>query len=177
MNGRNQYNIVKQLSFNCCCAVAMSCLTLCNPKDFSMPGFPVLHLSPRVCSNTCPLSQWCHPTISSSVSPFSSCLHSFSASGSFPVSRLFASGGQSIRASASASVLSVNIRGWFPLDWFDLAVQGTLKSLLQHYSSKASVLWCSTFFMIQPSHPYMTTGKIHSFDCVDLCQQSGVSAF
>ena len=70
--------------------------------------------SPGTCSNSCPLSRWCHPTILSSVIPFSSCLQSFPASGSFPVSQLFASGGQSIRASASASVLPVNIKGWFP---------------------------------------------------------------
>ena len=70
-------------------------------------------LSPGVCSNSCPLSQWCHPTISFSVAPFSSCPQSFSASGSFPMSQLFASGGQSIGASASASVLPMNIQGWF----------------------------------------------------------------
>ena len=70
-------------------------------------------LSPGVCSNSCPLSQWCHPTISSSVIPFSSCTQSFPASGSFPMSQLFTSGSQSI--GASASVLPVNIQGWFPL--------------------------------------------------------------
>ena len=72
-------------------------------------------LTPRDCSNSCPLSWWCHPTISSSVVPYSSCLQSFPASGSFPVSQLFASGGQSTGASASASVLLMNIQGWFPL--------------------------------------------------------------
>jgi len=90
-------------------------------------------------SNSCPLSRWCHPTISSSVVPFSSCLQSFPASGSFPMSQLFASGGQRIRVSASASVLPMNISGLisFRMDWLDLlAVQGTLKSL-QHHSSKA----------------------------------------
>ena len=71
--------------------------------------------TPRACSNSCPLSQWCHPTILSSVVPFSSCLQSFPASGSFPVNQFFTSGGQSIGASASASVPSVNIQGWFPL--------------------------------------------------------------
>ena len=66
----------------------------------------------------------------------------------------------------------------FRLDWFDLlAIQGTLKSLLQHHSSKASVLWCSAFFMVRLSHLFMTIGKNHSFDYMDLCQQSGVSAF
>ena len=73
--------------------------------------------TPRVCSNSCPLSQWCHPTISSSVVPFSSHLQSLPASGSFPRSQFFASGGQSIGASASASILPMNIQDWFPLGW------------------------------------------------------------
>ena len=72
--------------------------------------------TPGACSNSCPLNQWCRPTISSSVVPFSSCLQSFPASGSFPVSQFFASGGQSIGASASASVLPVNIQDWFCLE-------------------------------------------------------------
>ena len=76
---------------------------------------PCTSPSPGACSNSCPLSQWCHPTISSSVVPFSSCLQSFPASGSFPMSQLFASGGQSIGASA-ASVLPMNIQAWFPLE-------------------------------------------------------------
>ena len=76
--------------------------------------------SPRVCSNSCPLSQWCHPTISSSAVPFFSCLQSFPAAGSFPMNRLFTSGGQSIGASVSASVLPMNIQGWFPLGWTGL---------------------------------------------------------
>ena len=91
------------------------------------------------CSNSCPSGWWCHPTISSSVVPFSSCLQSFPASGSFPMSQFFESGGQNIGVSASASVLPVNIQDL-------LAVQRTLKSrLLQHPSSKGSILWCSAF--------------------------------
>ena len=104
----------------------------------------------RVYSNSCPLSRWCHPTISSSVVPFSSCLQSFPASGSFQMSQFFASGGQSIRVSASASVLSVNIQDWFPLGstvspWSprdsqessprylpDLTCQVSIKTLLVH---------------------------------------------
>ena len=74
-----------------------------------------LQASPRVCSNSCPLTRWCHPTILFSVTLFSSCLQCFPASGSFPVSQLFASSGQSIAASASARVLPMNIHGWFPL--------------------------------------------------------------
>ena len=99
-----------------------------------------------------------HPTISSSVIPFSFCLQSFQASGSFPMSWLFASGGQ--RTGASASVLPMNIQGWFlfRIDWFDLLpVQGTLKSPLQHHSSKTSILWCLAFFIVQLSCLYMNT--------------------
>ena len=96
-------------------------------------------------SDSHPLSQWCHPAVSSFVMLFSSRLQSFPASGSFLMSQLFTSGGQSIKA--SASVLPMNIQGWLYLwliVWYDLlAVQGTLKSLLQHHSSKPSVLWCS----------------------------------
>ena len=76
---------------------------------------PCSSLSPGVCSNSCPLSQWCYPTISFSVIPFSFCPQSFPASRSFPISQLFASGGQNIGASASASVLPMNIQGWFSL--------------------------------------------------------------
>ena len=107
----------------------------------------------------CPSSRWCHPTISCSVVPFSSCLQSCPASGSFPVSQFFASGSQSIGVSALAPVLPVNIQDWFPLGltgWISLK---TLKSLLQHHSSKASILLHSAFFIVQLSHPYMTTGK------------------
>ena len=85
------------------------------PHGLQRVRLPCPTPSPRACSNSRPLSQWCHPTVSSSVIPFSSCLQSFPASGSFPVSQLFASGGQSIGASASASVLLMNIQDWFPL--------------------------------------------------------------
>ena len=116
--------------------------------------------TPGVHPNPCPLYRWCHPTISSSVIPFSSWLQSVSASGSFPMSQLFALGGQSTGVSASASVLPMNTQDWFRMDWLDLlAAQGTPKSLLQHHSSKASILRCSAFFTVQLSHPYMTTGK------------------
>ena len=115
----------------------------------------------RAYPNSCPLSQWCYPTISSSVVPFSFCPQSFPASGSFQMNQLFASGGQSIGVSALASVLPMNTQDWSPLEWtgWVSAVQGTLKSLLQHHSSKVSILWCSAFFTVQLSHPYMTTGK------------------
>ena len=96
-----------------------------QPQGLQHARVPCPPLSPGVCSNLCPLSLWCHPTISSSVVPFSSCLQSFPASGSFPVSQLFASGGPSIGALASASVLPMSIRGYFLFllgHWLCLAV-------------------------------------------------------
>ena len=133
-----------------------------QPHGLQHTRLPCPSPTPRACSNSCPLCRWCHPTISSSVIPFSSCLQSFPASGSFLMSQLFTTGDQSIRASASASVLPVIIQDWFPfrIDWLDLlAVHGILKSLFQHRSSKASILRHSALFMVQLSHPYMTTGK------------------
>ena len=130
---------------------------------------PCPSLSPRGCSDSCPLSQWCHPTISSSDVPFSSCLQSFPASGSFPVSPFFTSGSQSIGASASASVLPMNIQDWFPLrwtGWISLQSKGLSRIFSNTHSSKAPILWCSAFLWSN-SHihtwllekPYMTTGK------------------
>ena len=117
---------------------------LCDPINCSMSGSPVLHYLPE-------FSQihvyWVSDdlTISSSASPFSYCLQVFPASGSFPVSLLFASGGQSIGASTSVLPMTSGLIS-FRINWIDfLAIQGTLKSLLQHNSSKASVLWCSAF--------------------------------
>ena len=107
---------------------------------------PFPSLSPGVSSNPCPLTQWCHPTVTSCVAPISSCPEYFSASRSFPIRQLFPSGGQSI--GASASVLPVNIQDWFPLGligFYLLAFQETLKSLLQHHSSKASVFFAIAF--------------------------------
>ena len=115
--------------------------------------------APGVYSNSCPLSWWYHPTIYSSVVPFSSCLQSFPASGSFQMSQSFPLGGQSIGVSASASNEHSGLIS-FRIDWLDLlAVHGTLKSLLQHHSTKAAILRCSVFFIVQISHTYMTTGK------------------
>ena len=117
--------------------------------------------TPGVHPNPCPLSQWCHPTISSSVVPFSTCPQSYPASGSFPVSQLFTSGGQNIGVSASTSVLPKNTQDWFPLGWtgwISLQSKG-LSRVLQHHSSKASILRHSAFVIVQLWHPYMTTGK------------------
>jgi len=118
------------------------------PHELQHARRPFPSLSPWVFSSSCPLSQWCHPNISSSVTPFSSCPQSFPPSGSFPMSHFFATGGHSIGASASASVLLMNIQDWFPYptERLDLlSVQGTLKSLLHHHSSKGSILRLSAF--------------------------------
>ena len=93
---------------------------LSQPHGLQYTRLPCPSLSPRVCSNSCPLSQWRHRTISSSVTPFSSCPQSFPISGSFPMSWLSISGGQSIGVSASTSVIPMNIQGWFPLGWTSL---------------------------------------------------------
>ena len=155
-----QYNLpvhwVPQFS-----SVTQLCLTLW-PHGLQHARPPCLLSTPGVYSNSCPLSWWCHPIISPSVVPFSSHLQSLPASGSFQMSQLFIWGGQSTGVSASTSVLPMNNPRLisFRMDWLDLlTVQGTLKSLLQHHSSKASILQCSAFFIVQLSHPYMTSGK------------------
>ena len=96
-------------------SITQSCLTLCDSMDCSTPGFPVHHPTPRACSNSCPLSQLCHLTISSSVVPFSFCHQFFPASEYVPIGQFFTSGGQSIGVSASASVPPMTIQDWFPL--------------------------------------------------------------
>ena len=98
-------------------SVTQLCQALCDSMDCSTPGLPVPSPTPEVYPNSCPLSRWCHPTTSSSVIPFSSCPQSFPASGSFQMSQLFTSGGQSIGVSASTSVLPVNTQDWSPLGW------------------------------------------------------------
>ena len=120
-----------------------SCPTLCDPMDYSTPGLPVLL---TVCSDSCPLSQWCYLTVPSSASPFSSYSQSFLASESFPMSWLFASCGQ--KASASASVLPMNIQAWFPLGltgWISMQPKG-----LSRVFSNITVQKLQ-FFSIQPS--------------------------
>ena len=108
-------------------SVAQLCLTLYDPMDCSSPGLPCLSPIPGVYPNSCPLSQWCHPAISPSAVPFSSCPQSFPTSGSFQMSQLFASGGQSIEVSASTSVLPMNTQNWSPLGqtgWISLQSKG-----------------------------------------------------
>ena len=130
------------------------------PHELHYARPPCPSPTPGVHSESRPSSQWCHPAISSSVVPFSSCPQSLPASESFLMSQLFALGVQSTGASALASFLPKKWLISFRMDWLDLlSVQETLKSLLKHHSSKASIPWHSAFFTVQLSHPYMTTGK------------------
>ena len=157
MSSANSDSDHKEIQFS---SVQFSCSVVSNslrPHELHCTRPPCPWPAPRVYPNPCPSSRWCHPTISSSVVPFSSCPQSVPASWSFPMSQLFTSGGQSIEI--STSVLPNEYSGMisFRIDWFDLlAVQGTLKSLLQHHSLKASILRHSTFFMVQltPVHDY-----------------------
>ena len=120
-----------------------------RPHESQHARLPCPSQTPRVYSNSCPSSQWCHPAISSSVIPFSSCPQSLPASGSFPMSQLFAWGGQSVGVSASASVLPMNTQDLSPSGWTGwISLQ-----------SKASIFQHSAFFTVQLSHPYMTTRK------------------
>ena len=149
----------------CVCSVQFSCSVVSNslrPHESQHARPPCPSPSPGVHSDSRPSSPWCHPAISSSVVPFSSCPQSLPASESFPVSQLFSWGGQKYWSFSFSIIPCKEIPGLisFRTDWLDLlAVQGTLKSLLQHHSSKASILWRSAFFTVQLSHPYMTTGK------------------
>ena len=137
-------------------SVAQSCLTLCDPHESQHARPPCPSPAPRVHSNSRPSSQWCHPAISSAVIPFSSCPQSLPASESFLMSqpKYWSFSFSIIPSKEHPGLIS------FRMDWFDpLAVQGTLKGLLQHHSSKASIFRCWAFFTVQLSHPYMTTGK------------------
>ena len=125
------------------------CLTLCNRNELQHTRLPCLSPTLRACSKSCPSSLWCHPTISSSVIPFFSRLQPFSASGSFPVSQFFISGGQSIGVSASASVFSMNIQDWFPLGltgwislqpkWLSRVFPNTTVQKYQFFSAQLSL--------------------------------------
>ena len=145
---------------------------MCNslqPHGLQHARSPCPSPSPETCWNSCPLSQWCHPTLWSSVTPFSSCLQSFPASGSFPMSQLCSSGSQNIRASGSASVSVMNIQDWFPLGLTDLIflLSKGLSRVLQHHS----LLDGPTLTFV---YDYW---KNHSFDYMDVWWQSDVSAF
>ena len=147
-------------------SVSQSCPILCDPMDCSTPGLPVPHQLLEFYSNSCLLSQWYHPTISSSDVPLSSCLQSFPTSGSFPLSQLFASGGQSAGVSASGSVLPMNTQDWFPLGWtgwISLQSKGLSRvfpnTTVQKYQFFGAHLLCSPTLV--SIHDYW---KNHNFD-------------
>ena len=160
-----------------CSSVAQSCETLCDSMDCSIRGLPVHHQLSEL-AQTRRWCWWCQPTISSSVVPFFSCLQSFPASGSFQMSQLLATGGQSIGVSASASVLPMNIQDWLPLGWTGL-ISLQPKGLSRVFSNTTAEK--HQFFNAQLYSPTLTSihdyWKNHSFDWTDLCWQSNVSAF
>ena len=153
----NRWIMVK---YCCCCSATKPCPTLqSHGLQHTRPLCP--SWPHRVCSSSCPLNQWCHPTMSSCVTLFSSCPQSLPASGSFPMSWLFTSGGQSIGASALASVLLANIQGWF-----SLGLTGLISPQSREHSRvfSSTTIWKHQFFGTQPSlwssfHIHMTTGK------------------
>ena len=168
------------LSVNCCYSVTKLCLCemlFLSRDSLRLRGLQHARLlcpslSPRLCSNSYPLSRWCYLTISSSATCFSFGLQSFPASGSSPMSQSFTSGGQSTRASASASVLPMNIQGWFPLG---------LLSLISLLAKRLSKVFSSTQFESISSLAFsllygltLTFIRDHSFDYTELCQQSDV---
>ena len=140
-------NCEQIISFLHCCSVTKSCPTLCDPHELQT-WLPCPSLSPGVCSNSCSLNQWCHPTISSSVTCFSFWLQTFPAAGSFSISWLFTLGGQIIGDSASASVLPMNIQNWFP--WELTGLISLLTKGLSRVFSK-TIIQKHRFFSAQPS--------------------------
>ena len=167
VSGNSIPNSTKHCQFS---SVTQSCLTLCDPMDCGMPNLPIHHQLLEF-TQTHPLSWWCHPTISSSAVPFSSCLQSFPASGSFQMSRFFTSGSQSIGVSASASVLPMNFQDWLPLGWTGW-ISLLSKGLSRVFSN--NTVQKHQFFSTQPSalsflyDPTLTSihdhWKNHSFD-------------
>ena len=130
-----------------------------QPHGWQHARPPCPSLSPRVCPSSCPLRWWCHPAISSSDILFSFCPQSFPAQGTFPVSWLFVSVAHNQLQFQYQSFQWIFRVDFLYIDWFDLAVRGTLRSLFQHHSSKASILWHSAFFMVQLLQQYVTTRK------------------
>ena len=167
------------LIFQFSCSVMSNSL---RPHELQHTRLPCPSSTPRAYSNSHPSSWWYHPTISSSVIVFSSCLQSFPASGSFPMTQFFKSGGQSITVSASASFLSMNIQDWFPLGLTGL-ISLQSKGVSRGFCS--TIIWKHQFLGTQPFlwsnshiharlHDYL---KNHSFDYMDVCWRSDVSAF
>ena len=141
-------------------SVARSCPTLCDPMDCMQHArLPCPSPTPEACSSSCPLCWWYHPTFSSSVVPFSSCLQTFPASGSFPKSQFFTSDGQSTGASASASVFPVNIQGWFPFSG--------LTGLISLQCKKLSRVFSNTTVQ---KHQFMLIVQKANWDCMIGCQ-------
>ena len=160
----------------CCCSLMSDCLQFHGRQHTRLLFAP---LSPALCSNSYPLNQWCCLIISSSATPFSFNFQPFPASGSFPMSRLFTSSDQSIAASASASVLPMNIQDLFP--WGLTGLISLLSKGLSRVFFRTTI-WKHQFFGAQPSlwsnsHIYTWLLKNHRFACTDLCRQSDVSAF
>jgi len=149
------------------------------PHRLQHARLPCLSATPGACSNSCPLSQWYHPNISCSVSPFSSCLQLFPASGSFPTSQFFASGGQRIGVSTSASVLPKNIQDWFPLGllvWSSRSARDSQESSPTPQFKSINSLVISLLY--SPTLTYIYDyWKHRSLDQMDICWQSNVSAF
>ena len=147
-------------------SVAQLCQTLCDPMNCSTPGLPVHHKLPGVYPNSCPSSRWCHPAISSSVVPFSSCPQSLPASGSFPKSQLFASSGQRIGVSASTSVLLMNTQdlsslGW--TGWISLQSKG-LSRVFSNTTAQKYQFFCTQFSLYSNSHIHTWPLENHSLD-------------
>ena len=175
---KKEKNLLSWLKFSQFTSVAQSYPTLWL-HGLQHTRLPCPSWTPRAYLNSCPSSQWWHATISSSVNPFSSCLQSFPASGSFPMSQFFASGGQSIEVSASALVLPMNIQDWFPLGWTgwlsllskELSRVFSNTTVQEHqFLGAQSSLWSN-------SHIHIWLLENHTFDYMDLCQKSNVSAF
>ena len=149
------------------------------PHELQHARPPCSSPTPGVHPNPCPSCQWCHPTISSSVVPFSSCPQSFPASGSFQMSQLFSSGGQSIGVSASTSVLPTNTQDWSALGWtgwISLQSKG-LSRVFSNTTVQKHQFFCAQLFLWSSCHIHTWLLGKHSFDYIDLCPQSDVSAF
>ena len=159
-------------------SVSRSCSSL-QPHEPQHNRPPCPSRTPGIYPNSCPLSRWCHLTISSSAVPFSSCLQSFPTSGSFQMSQLFTSGGQNTGVSALISVLPMNTQDRFPLGWTgwtSLQSKGLSRVFSNTTVQKHQFFSAHLFFIVQLSHPYMTTGKLIALT-TDLCWQSDVSVF
>ena len=150
-----------------------------QPHGLQHARLPCPSPTPGVYSNSSPLSQWCHPTISSSAVPFSSLLQSFPASGSFPMSQFFTSRGQRIGVSASASVLPMNIQDCSPLEWTGwISLQSReLSRVFSNTTVQKHQFFGAQLSLCSNSHIHTWPQENHSLDCTDLCWQSHVSAF